>query len=145
MDLALSQALEILGCSADVDRVYIFENYDTKNGEHRCKLSHDWTERASGLKDGRLPPHDLSYSEPIPWYECLAQGMPLRGLAKDLPGQARLLLERLNVRSFLIVPIFTKGGFWGFIGFDDQKERKDLDLGRGISAHDHRRCHWRIN
>jgi PAS domain S-box-containing protein len=124
MDLALSQALEILGCSADVDRVYIFENYDTKNGEHRCKLSHDWTGEDFRPEDGRLPPHDLSYSEPIPWYESLALGTPLRGLAKDLPGQARLLLERLNVRSFLIVPIFTKGGFWGFIGFDDRRNER---------------------
>ncbi|MCU0638053.1 MAG: PAS domain S-box protein [Methanothrix sp.] len=121
IDLALSQSLEILGCSSNVDRVYIFTNYDTDDGDHRCKLSYDWTREGIGPADGqRLPPLDISYSEPVPWYDAMSQGMPLRGLARDLPDKPRALLERLGVRSFLIVPIFTKKGFWGFIGFDDR-------------------------
>jgi len=46
MDLALNQSLEFLGCSSNVDRVYIFTNYDTDDGDHRCKLSYDWTRTA---------------------------------------------------------------------------------------------------
>jgi len=120
-DLALGQALEILGCSLNVDRVYIFENYDTESGEHRSKLSHDWTREGIQQKKEPLPPYDLSYQEPISWYDTLARGMLLKGLARDLPEQARMLLERLNVLSFLIVPIFIKDRFWGFIGFDDRR------------------------
>ena len=124
LDPALKQALEILGCSADVDRVYIFENYDTSGGEHLCKLSYDWFKES--FKPERVSPlsHSISYSAQTSWYETLARGMPLRGLTRDQPPQARVLLEQLDVRSFLIVPIFIKDRFWGFIGFDDRKNER---------------------
>jgi len=121
---ALNQVLEILGCSADVDRVYIFENYDTKDGEHCCKLSYDWFKDGIRAKKDRSLSTCLSYNTPIPWYENLARGMPHKGLTRDRPLQSRVFLEQLSVLSFLIVPIFIKDRFWGFIGFDDRmKER----------------------
>jgi hypothetical protein len=45
LEPALNHAHEILGCSADMDRIYIFENYDTEECEHRWKLSYDWFQR----------------------------------------------------------------------------------------------------
>ncbi|MDQ1262553.1 MAG: hypothetical protein QG575_1734, partial [Euryarchaeota archaeon] len=121
---ALNQVLEILGCSADVDRVYIYENYDTKAGEHCCKLSYDWFKEGFRAEKYRSLSSCLSYNAPIPWYETLARGMPHKGLARDRPLQSRLFLEQLSVLSFLIVPIFIKDRFWGFIGFDDRKKER---------------------
>ena len=120
IDLALTQSLEFLGCSSNVDRVFIFQNYDTEKGEHRCRLSYDWTREELAPGNEKLPPLDISYSQPVPWYDSLSQGMPMRGLARDQPARSRILLQELGVLSFLIVPIFTKKGFWGFIGFDDR-------------------------
>ncbi len=122
-DLALNQALEILGCSANVDRVFIYENYDTEDGEHCCKLKYDWNREDLDVRPTGED-SDLSYSHPINWYDALADGMPLKGLAADLPGPARMLLQKMNVLSYLLVPIFTKEGFWGFIGFDDRKNMR---------------------
>jgi PAS domain S-box-containing protein len=121
---ALNQILEILGCSADVDRVYIFKNYDTKAGEHCCKLSYDWFKDGISAKKDRSLSTCLSYNTPIPWYENLARGMPHKGLTRDRPLQSRMFLEQLSVLSFLIVPIFIKDIFWGFIGFDDRKKER---------------------
>jgi PAS domain S-box-containing protein len=123
-DLAISQAIEILGCSTNVDRVYIFKNYDTENGQHRCKLSHDWKIDVERHEEGPIPLQDISYSDPVPWYDTLAKGMPIKGLARDQPEQARKILNGLGVLSYLIVPIFTKEGFWGFIGFDDRRTER---------------------
>ena len=123
MDLALNQALEILGCSAGVDRVYIFENYDAESGEHRCRLKFSWNREGINLVD-REKDGDLSYSRPIPWYDVLAKGMPIKGKASDLPAPARAFIEKLHVLSYLMVPIFTKRGFWGFIGFDDRRTER---------------------
>ena len=124
LDPALNQALEILGCSADVDRVYIYECYDIGAGEHHCKLSYDWFKESFKAERDHPLSHSLSYSAPISWYETLAGGMPLKGLTRDQPLQARVLLEQLNVLSFLMVPIFIKDRFWGFIGFDDRKNER---------------------
>ena len=120
IDLALTQSLEFLGCSSNTDRVYIFQNYDTESGEHRCRLAYDWTREGLVAENEKLPPLDISYSQPVPWYDSISQGMPVRGLARNLPTLARAMLEELGVKSFLIVPIFTKSDFWGFIGFDDR-------------------------
>ena len=124
IDLALTQSLEFLGCSSNVDRVYIFQNYDTEEGEHRCKLSYDWTREGLAPGSEKLPLLDISYSQPVPWYDSLSQGMPMRGLTRDQPALSRILLQELGVLSFLIVPIFTKKGFWGFIGFDDRSTER---------------------
>ncbi|MHB8120198.1 MAG: PAS domain S-box protein [Methanothrix sp.] len=124
LDPALNQALEVLGCSADVDRVYIYECYDTGAGEHLCKLSYDWFKESFKAERGRPLFHSLSYRATISWYETLAAGMPLKGLTRDQPSQARVLLEQLNVLSFLMAPIFIKDRFWGFIGFDDRKNER---------------------
>ena len=124
LDPALNQALEILGCSADVDRVYIYECYDTVAREHLCKLSYDWFNESFKPEIGPPFSHSLPHCIPIFWYETLAAGMPLKGFTRDQPPQARVLLERLNVRSFLMVPLFIKDRFWGFIGFDDLKSER---------------------
>jgi len=121
IDLALIQSLEFLGCSSNVDRVYIFQNYDTEKGEHRCKLSYDWNREGLAPGSEKLSPLDLSYSQPVPWYDSLSQGMPMRGLARDQLIPSRIFLEKLGVLSFLIIPIFAKGSFWGFIGLDDRR------------------------
>jgi PAS domain S-box-containing protein len=124
LDPALNQALEILGCSADVDRVYIYECYDIAAGEHHCKLSYEWFKEGFKAERDCSLSHSLSYSAPIFWYETLAGGMPLKGFTRDQPLPARVLLEQLNVLSFLMVPIFLKDRFWGFIGFDDRKNER---------------------
>jgi PAS domain S-box-containing protein len=125
LDPAINQALEILGCSAEVDRVYIYENYDTQERDHRCKMRYDWfRESIAPEKRGSSLSRDLSYSDPISWYENLAGGMPFKGLTRDEPPQKRTFLEQLNVLSFLIVPIFINERFWGFIGFDDRKNER---------------------
>jgi len=124
MDLAFEQALEALGCSADVDRVCLFENFDSVSGERCCKLRYEWVSDAKIRKLGQILTDVLSYDRPVRWGEPLASGMPLKGLARNQPPQARAFFEQLNVLSFLLVPIFTKDRFWGFIGFDDQKSER---------------------
>ncbi len=87
-------------------------------------MSYDWFKESFKAERDRPLSHSLSYSAPISWYETLAGGMPLKGLTRDQPLQARALLEQLNVLSFLMVPIFIKDRFWGFIGFDDRKNER---------------------
>jgi PAS domain-containing protein len=123
-EAAINQALEILGCSADVDRVYIFENMAANNGERMHRLRYEWTRDTveSQMKDARF--HQISY-EPLPhWYEALSSGRPIRGLTRELPDEIRKFLQSLNVLSYLIVPVFMEGRFWGFIGFDDCRSER---------------------
>jgi PAS domain S-box-containing protein len=123
-EAAINQALEILGCSADVDRVYIFENVAANNGERMHRLRYEWTRDAveSQMKDARF--HQISYESLPHWYETLSSGRPIRGLTREFPDEIRKFLQSLNVLSYLIVPVFMEGRFWGFIGFDDCRSER---------------------
>ncbi|HSD58724.1 MAG TPA: PAS domain S-box protein, partial [Methanotrichaceae archaeon] len=118
-DTAINQALEILGCSADVDRVYIFENITAKNGERMHKLRYEW---ARDNVEPRMKSAQFCQisNESLPqWYEALSSGRPVRGITSDLPAETCEFLRQLRALSYLVVPVFMEGSFWGFIGFDD--------------------------
>ncbi|VVB70524.1 Methyl sulfide methyltransferase-associated sensor [uncultured archaeon] len=124
VDRTLNQALEILGCSANVDWAYIYEHNLDEGGKHSFLLRYEW------VMDTALPNTNSSDSNvscvrlPPEWYESLSGGMPLRGLATNQLPAIKRQLEEMGVLSFLIVPIFASDRFWGFIGFSDcQRER----------------------
>jgi len=122
-DLIINQALELLGYSADVDRVYIIENYD-ENGEHFHRLRYEWSrdDIKSQLNDSET--HFNSYSSFPGWYETLAKGMPIKGLTRDLPETTREFHSGLGTLSFLVVPLFMGKTLWGFIGFHDCRSER---------------------
>ena len=122
--LALNQSLEILGYSANVDRAYIYEHYLEEGGEHQIRLRYEWARDTVQPRMCRPDLGFMSYSALPGWFETLSDGMPMRGKSRDQPMPARLLLEKLGVLSFLIVPIFTADRFWGFIGFDDREHER---------------------
>ena len=124
MGPALNQSLEILGCSANVDRAYIYEHYLDEGGGHQIHLRYEWSRDTVRPRMCRPDLGYMSYSSLPGWFETLSGGMPMRGKTRDQPMPAKLLLEKLGVLSFLIVPIFTTDGFWGFIGFDDRERER---------------------
>ena len=126
MDVALTQSLEILGCSANVDRACIYEHYLDNSGRNQIWLRYEWTANAD-VDTAIAHQPDLGYRaySSIPqWFQTLSGGMPIRGMTRDLLPPAKEQLEMLNVLSFMIVPIFTTDRFWGFIGFEDQKQER---------------------
>jgi PAS domain S-box-containing protein len=120
-DAGVNQALEILGLCADVDRVYIFENHDDlKTGEHLMSQRFEWCRDTALAQIDNPYLQNISYNRFFPgWYGTLGSGEPVNGLAKDFPDSKRILLERQDIISVLVVPIMIEGRFWGFIGFDE--------------------------
>ena len=122
--LGMRQALEILGLSAEVDRVYIFENHEI-DGRILTSQRFEWSREGVPPQIDNPALQDLSYQEACPrWLELLRAGEPVSGLVREFPDQERQILEPQGIVSMLIVPISIEGRFWGFIGFDDcSKER----------------------
>ncbi len=119
---AILKSLEILGASADVDRVYILENYNSKEGELRHCLLMEWVRGQVSPYSGNIDLESISYKTHFPgWYETLASGYPIQGTTKDIAMPGREMLEKLGIVSFLLVPIFIDGRFAEVIGFDDCK------------------------
>ena len=53
------------------------------------------------------------------WLERMRQRLPVHGLVADFPASERAILEAQNIRSLVVMPVFSHDEFAGFIGFDD--------------------------
>jgi PAS domain S-box-containing protein len=134
---AITLALATLGQACDVERVYVFENHlHPVTGELLMSQRFEWTNSSVTAQIDNPEMQNLSYTTCSPlWYESLAAGKPIGGLARDLPVHEREVLDRQNILSILAVPIFLESQFWGFIGFDDcHRERQWTPTEQAILA-----------
>lgn len=132
---AIVQALATLGQACDVDRVYVFENHlHPSTGELLMSQRFEWASSTVTPQIDNSEMQNLSYDTCSPlWYENLASGKSIGGLVRNLPAHEREILDRQEILSILVVPIFLEGRFWGFIGFDDcHQERHWTETERTI-------------
>lgn len=86
MDVALTQSLEMLGCSANVDRACIYEHYLDEEGGDQIWLRYEWIsddEGYAGNEEGAGPARIhhpdqgyRAYSSIPQWFEILSGGCP---------------------------------------------------------------------
>lgn len=116
-----------LGEATEVSRVCIFENSLDGQGRLISSECHEWTaegipSRKDGSGPGVLPLSKEGFGR---WAQIMSRGGIIHGHVKDLPESERAFLAAKSIRSIMAVPIFVKGSWWGFIGFDEcLKERE---------------------
>ncbi|MCK9566446.1 MAG: PAS domain S-box protein [Methanothrix sp.] len=120
LDYAINQTLELLGETTGADRIHIFKNQESEEGEHFTGLLYSWSQDAAlSMKEDPDLQH-LSYNPILSrWYDLLSEGHLIKGLVRTFPDGERVLMESKNTKSLMVVPIMMKGRFWGFIVFDD--------------------------
>ncbi|MEO0946661.1 MAG: GAF domain-containing protein, partial [Cyanobacteria bacterium J06641_5] len=120
-DAAVNGALEAIATTADIDRIYIFENQlDPKTGAEVAYCPYEWT--VPGIvKMREIPnrfPMVLSLFGRVT--QELRAGRSVQVLARELPEPARALQALDTAVSLSIVPIvMSDGTWWGAIGCDD--------------------------
>jgi PAS domain S-box-containing protein len=131
LDASIQAALQTLGQAIGVDRVYIFENHPHPETQAPA-ISRRWTWATDGvptLKD-QSRCQNQAYTDLSPdWYSQLSQRQPIVALTQALPASAQAILIPQGIQSLLLVPIWDRDYFWGFIGFDDcHQERQWSEL-----------------
>ena len=115
---ALSKSMGIIAEAVMVDRVYIWKNH-TVDGLLHCTQLYEWSEGAEP-QQGLENTINISYSENIPgWEETLSSGRCVNNIVCNLSKEAQDQLSPQGIVSILVVPIFIRNQFWGFVGFDD--------------------------
>ena len=117
----LPDLLAHLGQAAGVSRAYIFENHTAPDGALLTSQRYEWA------APGQTPQIDNPDLQNFPyvangferWVEVLGAGRPLYGVVREFPASERPVLEAQGILSILIVPIFSEGKWWGFLGFDE--------------------------
>ncbi len=119
IDLFMKQCFAILGKITEVSRVYVFEYDHDKNTMNN---THEWC--AEGVKPQIDELQDLPGEFFAWWLETLRKGEVIcYSDIEEIPDEAaRDILRPQGVRSILVVPLFVRSDFFGFIGFDECDE-----------------------
>jgi PAS domain S-box-containing protein len=128
-DEIILSILSQLGQTANVSRVYIFENF-TITDEAFCKQTYEWTKQgvSKQINNTELQAIPLYNSPIVRWTESLSNRIPISGLVKDFPETEREILESQDIISLLAVPIFVHDEYFGLIGFDDCVEERSWSV-----------------
>ncbi len=131
LDDAIQTTLRILGQAIDVDRVAICENHPHPETQAPA-MSQRWEWVALGVSAEIANPamQNIAYGDVSPhWYATLSQQQPIASLVRDLGEQEQAIMQPQGILSLLIMPIWDRDYFWGFIGFDDcHQERRWSEL-----------------
>ncbi len=121
---AVKRALGILGEVGDVDRVHILENRELQSEVRLECLPMQWFREPAKPFSG-----DLSWLEHFPdWQDTLSRSNPIQGITSELRVPGATVLVELDVRSFLLLPVFIEGRFFAVICFEDcHNERRWID------------------
>ncbi|MBI5218921.1 MAG: response regulator [Bacteroidia bacterium] len=122
---AIFKSLDIIGKTLGITYICIFKNHEDGKKHKMINQKFEWT-LTSFITDN--PNYkNISYAENglDRWWTILDSGEIIKGLSKDMPFKEQQFLERKNILSILLIPVFIENKFWGFISFsDDSKYRK---------------------
>ncbi len=118
-EAAIRHAIDDLGKSAAVDRVYVFENHKSLDGEFTgLSLKFQWPDENLTEDEKRPQLQKLSYQKQLPgWFETLSQGDVIQGCGGEFSENVRQLFLWPEEVSALFAPIIQEKEFWGIIGF----------------------------
>jgi len=114
---ALLQCMGMMGEAVDVDRVYIWRNHTTDN-KLFCTQLYEWSEGADPQQDNEYT-IDIPYDDMPEWEETLSDGRCINGIIRKMDEKTQAQLSPQGILSILVVPVFLRDKFWGFVGFDD--------------------------
>jgi PAS domain S-box-containing protein len=127
LELSINNALGIIGEATKVSRVYIFEsNIDSVTNKKLISQRFEWTNGRVSVELQNPELQNIPIDDFFPdWYKTFLSGKVVKNLTKNFPIEIRQLMESQKIVSLLLVPIFVKNNFWGFIGFDDCENERE--------------------
>ena len=119
---ANTASMEMVCQCIDADRVYLWQNIKKADGKTHFRQVCRWRR---GEVVAAEAPKEYRYDSICPdWKKLVFEGKVLNGPLDTMPGEMRPFLENLDVRSFLAIPLFLKGEFWGFVSLSDIHEER---------------------
>jgi len=128
-DEVMSNGIRPIADAAGLDRV-VFYNLVEKDGVKRLGQVYRWDKSEGGLMsladELRILP-DIPVLEK--WISITSQGGCVRLKESDYTKDDAAFMRTYGIRSILVVPIFTRGKFWGDVSFQDHTKSRYIDKG----------------
>lgn len=119
------KSMQSLGRGVGADRMYIWRNFE-EGGRLFCRQVYEWAEGAEP-QQGKESARAASYDDIPGWHAALSRNDSINAPVAALGAEERAMLEPQGVRSVLVIPVFLRDTFWGFVGFDDCKSERKFD------------------
>jgi GAF domain-containing protein len=117
-DHSIPKVLELIGRSMGVRSAHLYANNDTAN--FALFIRHMWnTPGTAPIIDRRNLWQSAGVERPVSVPANLAQGKVQFISTNEADEPVRGLLESCGVQSFLLVPVFAGGNWWGAVGVGD--------------------------
>ena len=120
---ALNKSMDMLCKHMEADRVYLWQNIRKNDGKlyyrqlYKRAINED-IHTVDGLSE-------FAYCDTVPtWEHLLSGGEFLNGSLDGLPEGNSTIFNAYKIQSLLVVPLFSKGEFWGFVRIDDCNRRR---------------------
>jgi len=129
-DATVHEALAAIGEAAGTDVVFVAQNYlHPETGTPFVLFQHFWARAEVSDLVSDLAQHDGPWVTDYPdaAYTALSRGQSVSRRFEDFSPSEQAMLAPYNVRSVLIVPIFTQGVFWGIVAFNDIKRAHERE------------------
>jgi len=98
--------------------MYIWKNH-LVDGKLFCTQLYEWSERAEP-QQGTEYTTDIPYDESIPgWEDKFLLDQCVNGIVREMSPEEQAQLTPQGILSILVVPVYLRDEFWGFVGFDD--------------------------
>ncbi len=117
----IQNILEKLGQAANASRVCVFENHRGTDGTLMTSQLYEWVAQGISSRIDRQSLQSFPYETRGfgRWQALLGKGEAIYGALTDFPEREQSVLAEQDIRSTAVIPIFSGGEWWGFIGFDD--------------------------
>jgi PAS domain S-box-containing protein len=117
--------LELLGRSSNASYVSVFEYSRDASNQPLLNPCCHWCAPELYTHSGNHPYQYFPYEKCLPaWIEQLERGEIIVGQTSNFPESERLILERMGIKSLLILPLSVTEQFFGFIIFSNTTQAK---------------------
>lgn len=121
----IDEVLQRLAVAAGAQRAYLFENHRDDSERLLMSIRAEWTgpgvRRETDLPINTNYPYADGFQR---WERELGAGRVIRAAMDELPTEEAEILALGPAGSTVVVPVFAGGNWWGFVGFDDIRDRR---------------------
>jgi len=118
----ISKGMEMIAQQIKVDRISIWQNRRKDDGILYYKLVSSWASKGLPELDAES---DFAYKDLMPNWEVLFnKGGYVNEIIDNLTEPEKTNLSEFKIQSILVIPIFLKEQFWGYVSFDDYKTKR---------------------
>lgn len=113
---------ELIGEAANLDYIYLWENHNVDSGIDNTSQRIIWAAETTNQQMNNPWQKNIPLTEIRDFISLFAQGQAFYGLVADIENaRTRNFLRSQNILAIILIPIYVRNRFWGFIGFDECK------------------------